>query len=77
MDRPWGEFADYQARDWRLLLATKLWLRAQHQPGLTDPQRENLLRHARNLEAIHKRLEARGALPKGPPPPRPVDPGPI
>jgi hypothetical protein len=69
MERPWDEFTDYQSRDWRLLLATKLWLRAQHQPGLTDAERENLMRHSRGLEAIHKRLEAQGRLPKGPPAP--------
>lgn len=64
----WDAFNDFSSRDWRLLLAIKLWLRARYQPGLSDKQRSDMLRHGRGLEVIHKRLEARGELPKGPPP---------
>jgi hypothetical protein len=65
--QPFGDFSSY---DWRLLLATKMWLRAKLQPGLSDEQRKEALRHAANLEAVHKNRLRRGQLPKPPSEPR-------
>jgi hypothetical protein len=61
---------DYNSYDWRLLLATKLWLHAKPQPGLSDAQRKEALRHAAKLEVVHKNRQRRGQLPKPPPEPR-------
>lgn len=40
---------------WRLQLAVRLRRRARFQPGLTEEQRREALRHAQNLVAIHQR----------------------
>jgi len=64
---PRRRFTDYDSYYWRLLLATKMWLRAKLQPGLTSQERAELLRLAANLEAVHKNRLRRGQLPRPPP----------
>ena len=61
------KFTDYDSYDWRLLLATKLWLRAHFQPELSEERRKEALRHAKNLEAVHQNRLRRGQLPRPPP----------